>query len=255
MRRLLIVLLIVASTAVVWAAEDPGYDSWGGWLGVTTTATGRFRVELIDGVWWLVTPDGHGFFSIGIDHLTPAGDFSPPLGTSPYRDNILALYGSDAGWAAATRPRLAAFGINTIGAFSRPDLFPSTIAYTIRMAMAENAPEVPGVPPPIVARVTRDYFDPAFESGVAADVTSIVVPCGADPWCLGIFTDNELGLNQSLAQSWPYLDSYLLLPASAPGKVAVQEFLTDRYGGDVAASTSCGARPWRVSTMCRASPA
>jgi agarase len=236
MKRLLVAcLLAFAAGAFAVEPEDPGYDAWGGWLGITTAATGRFRVEQINGVWWLVTPDGHGFFSIGIDHLRPEGDFSPPLGTSPYQDNILALYGSEAGWAAATRPRLTAFGINTIGAFSRPELFPNSIAYTIRLAMAQNAPLVPGVPPPLVDRDTRDYFDPAFGAGVAADVTSTVAPCAADPWCLGIFTDNELGLNQSLAQSWPYLDSYLLLPPGAPGKVAVQAFLDDRYAGDVAA--------------------
>ena len=76
-RTLLVALTLVASTA--YAAPDPGYDSWGGWLGVNATATGRFRTERIDGVWWLITPDGHGFFSVGVDHLRPGGDFSPPL--------------------------------------------------------------------------------------------------------------------------------------------------------------------------------
>jgi hypothetical protein len=232
-RPLVLALLLSAVTAA--AAPDPGYDVWGGWRGVTTTATGRFRTEQIDGVWWLVSPDGHGFFSLGVDHLTPAGDFSPPLGTSPYNDNILARYGSEAGWATATRTRLGDLGINTIGAFSRPDLFPGTIAYTVTLTLAASAPEVPGVPPPLVARVTRDYFHPDFATGVAAAVAAEVPPCAADPWCLGVFTDNELGLNQSLAETLPYLDAYLLLPQGAPGKVAVQDFLAARYGGDVGA--------------------
>ncbi len=91
------------------------------------------------------------------------------------------------------------------------------------------------MPPPLVARVTRDYFDPAFPTGVAATVATAAAPCAADPWCIGVFTDNELGLNQSLALTLPYLDAYLLLPAGAPGKVAAQAFLAARYGGDVAA--------------------
>jgi hypothetical protein len=214
---------------------EPGYDSWGGWHGVAAAPSGRFRVERVDGVWWFITPDGHGFFSFGVDHLTPAGDFSPPLGRSPYQDNILARYGSEAGWAAATLARLHKWGFNTIGAFSRPELFPNAIAYTVTLRLAESAPEVPGVPPPLVARVTRDYFHPDFESGVAAAVAAGVPPCAADPWCLGVFTENEIALNQSLAQVEPYLDAYLRLPAGAPGKMALQDFLSRRYAADVSA--------------------
>lgn len=232
--RLLLVLGLLAPAAHA-AAPDPGYDAWGGWRGVSAAATGRFRTERIDGVWWLITPDGHGFFSVGVDHLRPEGDFSPPLGTAPYQDSILARYGSLEGWATATLPRLRDLGVNTIGAFSEPWRFPNAIAYTVTLALAANAPAVPGVPPPLVARVTRDYFDPAFPTGVAATVASAAAPCAADPWCIGVFTDNELGLNQSLAAVLPYLDAYLLLPAGAPGKVAAQAFLAARYGGDVAA--------------------
>lgn len=232
--RLLLTLTLLA-TAAQAADPDPGYDAWGGWRGVATTATGRFRTERIAGVWWLITPDGHGLFSVGVDHLRPGGDFSPPLGTAPYHDNILARYGSEEAWATATLPRLHDLGINTIGAFSEPSRFPNAIAYTVTLALAANAPAVPGVPPPLVARVTRDYFDPAFPAGVAASVASAAAPCAADPWCIGVFTENELGLNQSLAAVLPYLDAYLLLPAGAPGKLAAQAFLADRYGGDVAA--------------------
>lgn len=232
----IITLLCALVVAPASAAEpDPGYDAWRGWLGVASTATGRFRVEQVDGVWWLITPDGHGFFSVGVDHLTPGGDFSPALGRSPYTDNILALYGSEAGWAAVTLARLQDLGFNTVGAFSRPELFAGNLAYTVTLALAANAPEVPGVPPPLLARVTRDYFHPAFAAGVATTVAARVAPCAADPWCIGVFTDNEMGLNQSLAQTLPYLDAYLLLPAGAPGKVAVQDFFAARYAGDLAA--------------------
>lgn len=232
-RTLLAALLLLGSARA--DVPDPGHDAWGGWLGITTTATGRFRVERVDGVWWLVTPDGHGFFSVGVDHLRPGGDVSPALGTAPYHDNILAKYGSEAAWATATRPRLAAMGVNTIGAFSEPERFPSTIAYTVRLALSEQAPAVPGVPPALVDRVTRDYFDPSFVSGVTATLPSVAGPCAADPWCIGVFTDNELALGQSLAQVFPYMDAYLLLSAGAPGKVALQDFLSARYAGDVAA--------------------
>src|SRR5262249_41673263 len=114
-------------------------------------------------------------------------------------------------------------------------LFPNAIAYTVTLRLSRSAPLVPGVPPGLVARETRDYFDPAFAAGVAAEVAADAVPCAADPWCLGVFTDNEIPLNQSLAQALPYLDAYLLLPPGAPGKVAAETFLAARYAGNVAA--------------------
>jgi agarase len=233
LRALTIVLGLAAVAAA--AVPDPGFDAWGGWRGVATTATGRFRVERVDGVWWLVTPAGHGFFSVGVDHLRPEGDFSPPLGTAPYHDNIIARYGSEGAWATATRARLADLGVNTIGAFSQPELFPGTIAYTVRLNLSEQAPAVPGAPPALVARITRDYFDPAFETGVVAALPTVAGTCAGDPWCIGVFTDNEVALGASLAQVLPFADAYLLLPPNAPGKLALQAFLEDRYAGDVAA--------------------
>ena len=47
-------------------------DRYGGLLaGPFFGATGFFRTERRDGRWWLVTPDGHGFFSLGIDVVAP----------------------------------------------------------------------------------------------------------------------------------------------------------------------------------------
>jgi hypothetical protein len=36
-------------------------------------ATGYFRTARWNGRWWLVTPEGHGSFSIGIDAIAPSG--------------------------------------------------------------------------------------------------------------------------------------------------------------------------------------
>src|SRR3974377_874049 len=49
-----------------------GLDRYGGLLeGPVFGATGFFRTERRDDRWWLVTPDGHGFFSLGIDVVSP----------------------------------------------------------------------------------------------------------------------------------------------------------------------------------------
>jgi hypothetical protein len=47
-------------------------DRYGGLLkGPSFDPTGFFRAEWRAGRWWLVTPEGHGFFSLGIDVVSP----------------------------------------------------------------------------------------------------------------------------------------------------------------------------------------
>ena len=48
-------------------------DRFGGWTGVTSKATGFFRVEKIDGRWWFIDPDGNAF-------IEPLGDSHSGLG-------------------------------------------------------------------------------------------------------------------------------------------------------------------------------
>ncbi|MFK7822495.1 MAG: hypothetical protein AB8G99_27620 [Planctomycetaceae bacterium] len=45
-----------------------GFDAHGGYLSSTGKATGRLQLETIDGRHFLITPEGHGFLSIGVTH-------------------------------------------------------------------------------------------------------------------------------------------------------------------------------------------
>jgi len=44
-------------------------DRYGGRPEIATKATGFFRVDALGGRWWFVTPDGHGFVSVGVNHF------------------------------------------------------------------------------------------------------------------------------------------------------------------------------------------
>jgi hypothetical protein len=57
-----------------WAAEETALkdaptnrDSYGGFSDTHAKATGFFRVEQIEGRWWFVDPDGHLFYSTGLN--------------------------------------------------------------------------------------------------------------------------------------------------------------------------------------------
>ena len=227
--RLAVLLAILVLVAPAHAATD----AWGGDTSIQSAATGRFRLEQIDGVWWLITPDGNAFFSAGVAGVRPEGDYAPALATYPYWDNVTARYGSDAAWATATLARLHDLHVNTLGAWSRTHLFAGQIAYTEILGFAARAPAVAGAPVGLTGKPIRDFFDPSYAPGAAVEA-ALAAPCAADPWCIGVFTDNEIGLLPGVAQSLNYLDAYLLLPSGAPGKVALQTFLAGRYA-DVAA--------------------
>ena len=210
------------------------FDRFHGCEAIHSQGTGHFRTEQIRGTWWLITPDGNAFFSAGVNHVDPAGDFAPALGTSPYHDNIIARYGSEEAWADATAARLEALGFTTIGAFSNTALFAERIPYTTLLSFAQQAPAIDNVPAGLTGLRVRDYFAPAFASG-AASVADGARACAGDPYCVGVFSDNELGWGPGLAQTLPELDAYLALPAGAPGKVALQALLESRYEGDLGA--------------------
>jgi agarase len=208
-------------------------DRFGGALAIATHASGRFRVEVIDGRHWLVTPEGHAFFSAGINHTTPGGDFSPPLGFSPYNENILTLYGSEEAWAEVAEERLRSWGVNTLGAWSNVRFFDQSLPHAPVLSLNRAAPPVPGWPTGQTGQAIRDYFDPAFEGALAARIEG-ARPCAENPWCIGVFTDNELPWGRSVLQIGTYVDAYLTLPPGAPGKRELQAFFEERYG-DVAA--------------------
>ncbi len=57
-----------------WLAErkKSGLDRFGGVTGgVSFEATGFFRTQKQDGRWYLVTPEGHPFYSLGVNAVTP----------------------------------------------------------------------------------------------------------------------------------------------------------------------------------------
>jgi hypothetical protein len=50
-----------------------GIDAYGGRLDVSLQKTGWFHTQKSSGRWWLVTPDGHAFFSLGVNAVVADG--------------------------------------------------------------------------------------------------------------------------------------------------------------------------------------
>lgn len=201
----------------------PDRDEYGGWRnGPQLEATGFFRAAyVVDGKeaqppldlkegrgrWWLVTPSGHLFFSLGID-CVGHWEVSPikgreymftwlPSPSDPlsefYRDDRINFYAMNLKrkygdkwqerWTDITLRRLPAWGFNTIGNWSSSEVFyPRRVPYTVAIHYGGDFAWFP----------TPDVFDERFPKAVEGAIANATKEWKNDPWCIGYFVDNEL---------------------------------------------------------------
>src|SRR5215831_2252107 len=215
-----------ARTVAQWLADSPRRDRFGGLLEAGSfRATGFFRTEPRDGRWWLVTPEGNAFFSIGMDVIALTGetyvdgrefmfrDLPAPNGELAahwserndrgglwpernrffdhgrafnfYTANLERKFGPHWRqlWREETVQRLEAWGFNTIGNWSEPDLWAMhRLPYTVPLWL-EGKFWWGGIPDP---------FDPRFTMAVDKMAENAAAQFGGDPWLVGYFVDNEL---------------------------------------------------------------
>lgn len=176
------------------------FDRFGGWRGgPQLAATGHFRVVRRQGRWWFVDPDGHLFWSNGIttvlyhaptDVDSRAQLFRDPAPGGDFLARNLALkYGNN--WMPAvqdkTIARLRSWGLNTIGPWSDEALVASHRAvYAYIISSRDESGKID----PASAQ-WREHLRQQLIAHAALD---------NDPWCLGVFVDNEL--HESMDPQW-----------------------------------------------------
>jgi hypothetical protein len=212
-----------------WLAKNPpaaDRDGFGGWKnGPQLKATGFFRTALVragreieysknvgnpntslpgGARWWLVTPQGRLFWSVGMDVIN-SGEVGPIRGreemftelpdharnsgnTYFYRWNLERKYGADTDkrWPDVALSRLKSWGFNTIGNWSSSELL-----------RARRVPYVatfgtPGDVPRLGDYGLFDYFDDAFRTAIRRQAEASTREWKNDRWCLGYFVDNEI---------------------------------------------------------------
>lgn len=209
-----------------WQAEEeilrtPPSDRcpYGGFLDTRAKATGFFRVEQVDGRWWFVCPDGHLFYSSGVNGVgtgsgtrvqgredlfatLPPADLSPggrggrSFGGSFYTWNLQRRFGQDwrPQWADFATKRLRAWGLNTVhnwGAPSRTQAEPR-VPYAMMMRGWQTGRTIMGMP---------DVYAEDFARRVEETASRQLEPFRDDPYMLGYFIGNE--------PPWPGRESQL----------------------------------------------
>lgn len=216
----------VTYTLMSFVSYPEYYSRYGGWLGLRSNATGFFRVEEINGIYWFVDPEGYVFISKGVNHVDYMGDYSPALGYSPYHINTLRRYGSVDKWIEVTVSRLLRWGFNTVGAWSSRELF-KYLPYTINLNVLGDFGfdwQTGRMP---------DVFTDSFVEYVNMKAFFNCAPLSNDSLLIGYFLDNEPRWGPDWRSANHLLDDFIRMSATAPGKRVAVEVIRESYGGDL----------------------
>ena len=245
----------------------PGLDTYGGWAkGPARKRTGFFRTEKIDGKWWLITPTGHLFFSLGMDCVNTysltftegrekmfmwlpkpgeplakhvVANQKTVLGAAKtgttynfFTANLERKYGKDYEklWYTLSLSRLRSWGFNTVANWASPRLYGNKrVPYVITIDIGGDHGRISsGLD--YWSRM-HDAFDPRFAEDLHKAVLVHAQKAANDPWCLGYFVDNEMSWG-----GWGDEESRIGLargalnePQTCPAKCAILQQLRAKY--------------------------
>jgi hypothetical protein len=245
-----------------WLAKLPLRDRFGGILeGPTFEANGFFRILHANNRWLLITPEGHEFFSIGVDVVSPDvgatyithrdfmftslpkktgylaqhyGKRRAALTFDFYAANLQRKYGRNylAAWRRIAVARLRAWGFNTIGNWSDPQLIAKGVMpYVLPIDIWGEYAQIPG------GAGSRnnmpDVFDPKFATAAEVRIARVASRHKLDAFLIGYFVDNELawgvGSSSDPRVRYALALNTLRLTADSPAKEAFLRLLVAKY--------------------------
>ena len=182
---------IAANLFCATAEAEEAFDSYGGNRAIPGTATGYFHLGKVEGRHYLITPEGHAYRALGINHfhMMKSRDYD------------------------GTVRKIKDWGFNA-GCYQGPRWMWNRHPYTKGINLVPTSPyktdEHFGF---------RDVFDPDFLATLEESVRAIVEPQSENPMLIGYFwTDIGVWERERKGESW--ISFYQSLPAdSAGGKV------------------------------------
>lgn len=258
-------------------------NRYGGWAsGPRLEATGWFRTIQHGGRWWLVTPEGTLFFSLGVDcvgtwertfvegrdewfqWLPSEGDplFGQILGHASgahplsgavdgkgrtfsfYCANLARKYG--AGWQGNWRlhafQRLRGWNFNTLGNWAEAEAVRESPLPYVASCALQGLPAIEASEGHWAKM--HDVYAPGFAAEVDAQVKAMTLAHRDRPLCIGYFVDNEL--------AWEgVIDGVLRSTTAQPARAALHRFLLERYPDLGALNAAWGTR---LSSLDAAAP-
>ncbi len=203
-------------------------------------ATGFFRTEQRDGVWWVFDPLGRGFVPLGIDHVRYSGSWCEKLGYAPHGRKNDAKFANQEEWAEQTLDRLTTWGFNLLTASYDNRLLHRGLAHTGGMNVG-NSMALLGDEFDITPNERRpcsafpNVFHPDFAAFCQFRARNVCTPQANDPWLFGYFLDNELAWWGRGALDTGLFDATMKKGATHTAKLGLREVLKRHFGNDLAA--------------------
>jgi hypothetical protein len=208
---------------------------WGGIVDDRLRPPDFFSVERIEGVWWLIDPEGGRFISKGVNCVDFDQDNIKGTQRAPYAEACKRKYASLAGWRVGWRVgvarRLLSWGFNTTGAWSDDYVGRSRkrapggrkLARTPNIELGYEFQHRRRRPDYVVP----DVFDPEFGVFAKELAADRCAPQKKNRTIIGWFLDNELHWGDDKNE---LLTLFLNQSSYSPGRVAAVRFLQNRYG-------------------------
>ena len=221
--NIVLVFLLLSVAGSNHAAVRVELDKYGGDKRIKGKATGRFTIEKIGDRFWFITPEGHGWFSLGVSVVSEWG--------KGYESNL-------AGWAKDTNKFLEAT-FNCIGGNHHD---PSSKYIKQLRKAGTNLPYFLSLHPILSGSKTAkmkdkdpsllytDLFDPGTPVLFKNKLSKQIRLFKDDPYLVGVFTNNELFWG---VQNWGgWWKDIVARDRNAPGKKRFTELLKERYEND-----------------------
>ncbi len=239
------------ASAQTWPTD---FSRWGGWKEVKFEATGFFRTHHDGNRWWLVAPDGHAFWSTGLDCVRPIIEsaiegLEPALAQMPAKiskttlgqksanflgENLAQAFGDEqwlSRWAEIAPSLLNKWGFNTVGNWSDWEMASRACLPYVRPLSLKWSRT------PMVYRDFPDVFAPEFDSDIAEFARQLEIT-KTDPAFIGYFMMNEP--QWGFAKESPAA-GMLMLGNESRTRLALADFLRARY-----ADTAALSRAWET---------
>jgi len=189
-------------------------------MSVVGEATGAFHVEKLKGRFWLVTPEGHGFISLGVVHVSAIAEKSKV-------DVFREKYGGD--WGKVSEKAVAdlrSWGFNTAG-YHCPLPMRELIPFMADSFLVKNSNFLPDS-----SFEYADVFDPVFQEAARERIRKMCGGARNNPNLVGYYwTDTpQWDLRRARkTRGTDWVSAIRAMSKSGPGKLRYVEFLQERY--------------------------
>lgn len=187
--------------------QKPEKDRFGGFTLLKQEATGHFRVENVNGRWMFITPEGHPYVALGVNHV---GKF---LTNKEQSHALLRRFDGD----------MAAAEEFIFQSMKNMSLNASEAYVPLLPSLTKRMPYVAHIDFPNGEKFRFDVFDPKFQSDLEKQIQTHCESIENDPFVLGIaFADLPVWNTRRM-------EYFRKLPSSSPGKQRYIAYLRNIY--------------------------